>query len=306
MKSGNNKGAVTKRECDDLQMIEGVGPTYAKALIKIGVRLFADMSRYKTLGELQKALADKANTNVPISNLKNERGDKGDWLKQAADLVQESKGGSQSMAKNDGWQEHAYFTLIFEQLEHKPEDGQSEWQIIGHRQQNGGKDFRAEGINSDWIDWIWEHANLPPDLTPLANNEPMIKPNTSVAPASIEAQTQRKEFHLLVNSLDLAADDNERVNVTLKATISGSLDEEKTSSSLQAQIVLLLVNEKNYQSTQAVFDQKKIKIGTKKFTSRHYFPLPHLGRYQVHCLVYFPAISGLAAHHRGPILNVVS
>ena len=309
MNSGRKKAAAIDDINDDFQEIEGVGPAYAKALYKIGVSVFADLARFSTLAELQQVLLEKGGVNVPIWKIENQKGEKGDWLQQAGKLAQFAKNnGSSSEAdakrRTDDWREHAYFTLKFE---HKTdEDGQKRWRTWIYREQNGGKEVELPGITDRWVHWILDHANLPPNLMSQAKAISLVE----VEKAPVPEEPVPAKRRLTIKSLKLHVSDQsdkkpqKQIAANLQFEVSG-FDDAQTSVSLPLHVELLLVNSETNHTQLVASDRIQLEQQVNNYSSQLQFALPKLGHYQMHCVLFLPTISELAAHYQGPMLNII-
>ena len=169
-----NVSASSSDKSDNLTEIEGLGRGFAKDLAKIGVHNVADLAQYKTPEDLRQTLLQQADVDIPLWRIQNKNGRKGDWLRQARKLAQQTKSEHARPEKETNsaktpdatWREHAYFTLKFESK--MDERGQQEWQTYVYREQNGGEEAKFTGVEpSPWVDWIYEQANLPVAVEPL-------------------------------------------------------------------------------------------------------------------------------------------
>ena len=82
MGTEENVAASTDDERDDLEIIKGIGPTFADALNNIGIGRFAELAQY-TPEELSRELLEQAGVRVPP-----ERIEDNNWIGQARELAQ--------------------------------------------------------------------------------------------------------------------------------------------------------------------------------------------------------------------------
>lgn len=291
-----NTEAHSERPCDDLQLIEGVGPAYAKALYDLGVCHFADMARFKTVDALHQALRD-ASSSIPLSKIENAGGEHGNWLEQAHLLARQSAHGCEESGEPQQddplqWREHAFFTLTFER---RRKGDELEWRTKIYRQQNGGAEVELSGISDAWTAWIWEHAGLPEAERPI-NLEPAghTTPPPQSAPSKPEIQ---------ITSLDVKPVQSEKqVIATIRGEVVGG-DKTATAVSPPLHIALLLTNTETDQSIESAFGSTHPDDA--QFHSEFIIALPQVGRYQLHAIAYHPRKNATAALYEGPILNIV-
>ncbi|MFQ5473951.1 MAG: hypothetical protein ACE5FA_13865, partial [Dehalococcoidia bacterium] len=150
---------------DDLETINGIGPTFAEALYKTGVRRFTDLAQYTPV-ELSKALLEQIGLKVPVQRIEAD-----DWIGQARALApqvnterelpeEEAKVVREPEKVNHPtWHQHAGFSLFFDYV--TDEHGEQVWQTRVYHDESG-EEMLFSGIEpAPWVNWVLEQSELP-------------------------------------------------------------------------------------------------------------------------------------------------
>lgn len=309
---------------DNLEELDGIGAGYAKALNKIGIYRFADLLQFKTSEELQQALED-AGEKIPLWKIT-----KFDWLGQARNKVltqqvnteyrpsqeaAEPRPEPQPLPPEEDWEQHAGFNLYFEFR--ADEHGQKEWRTHIYKSLdpdsfNGKEEF--PGVEpGPWVDWILEQAELPEDAGPFltetevaAESAPAeteaAAPPTAVTPAAAGVEILDVQVSEIPPSADIP---EKRLKVETRFQLSGTEAEKLAADRVPFRIEIHLVDLESGDSDLVASKKGPLQPEVFEYTSQQEFPIPEVGRYELHIILLLLPPDEMMTSHRGPTLKVV-
>lgn len=194
------------------------------------------------------------------------------------------------------WRQHAGFSLFFDRSESDTE----EWQIrIYHDESDEevvlpGTDLEA------CLSWIAQHAELPTE-----------KEGVAVATrAAVAAGEEPAEIELEVSDVTLSENVPETsLEKSLKAELQFHLSGDKAGEVAERQTAFRVetyaVDVESGDPKLVASEQGELQKAVFEYTTEQVFPVPDLGRYELHSLVVLlPPEEGMAAR-RGPVIEVV-
>ncbi|WP_420631728.1 hypothetical protein [Candidatus Leptofilum sp.] len=313
---GENKNTAVKPNTrhDDLSVIEGLGKQSEKGLNEAGIYRFADLARFKAPTDLHNFLLEKGVASIPLERIENEKGEKGNWVHQARQLVQQVEDKprqpkAETAVPNptkEEWQEHAHFDLVFEFKLDK--DGQKIWRTyIVHEQgyNDDPLDYRGIEDTAVWVNWILYQANLPG----IAQRLPTIAQEHSPPKAETPPAKALKEIKLNIieADVDLAEPDPKQNDKQLIAKVrfqlTGTECEEDESLPLKFEIRAVDLASEEAITIASTTEQIKPQLFTG--TGEHQFAMPSVGHYELRSQVTLTvADKNVTAEHKGPRFKV--
>lgn len=298
-----------------LKGIHGIGPTYAKALSKIPIREPADLAKY-TPDSLSEALRE-VGVKVSAKKIEND-----DWIGQAKKGLDQLDNNGQKPPEEEAeaaqeleesqtqstWQQHAGFYIFFDYEMGK--DGEQVWQTrvwqtrAYHNESGEEEPFPGVGP-SPWVNWIMEKAELL-DVAEMASTEPEIASSTE---AAVAVPLEEASIDILDVQLSETSPSSGKPEKKLMAEVSFKLSGIKAETLttdcnpflVEVQALNLESKAKNLvASGQGQFEPQKFE-----YSIRQEFPIPELGRYEIHSRVLLLPSDEMIALHKGPIFKVI-
>ena len=305
MVKNNDAGSAIDLE-NDLEAIEGIGPGYARALHTIGVDTVAKLAEYDSPEDLYEDLLDQDDAKIPLSRIKNTTGEVGSWLHQAKELIKVSEKGQPPKkdveASHSGeWDEHAGFMVFFDsRIE---DEGTQIWRTRAYKTENGDQELFSSVEPNPWVNWIFEQARLPADLTTALRE-------VEEADLSVAAEEVQDPVTIKINDVEL--DEDPRSSIVEKMLvaevsfeISGPEAVELTEQQLSLQIELWLIElEKNVGQRVATIDSQLVSDAL-NYTSVATFTMPAPGQYKLHTILLLHPPNEKLVTFTGPIINIV-
>jgi len=315
--SGNDAG-------DNLEEIEGIGPGYAKALNKIGIYRFADFLPYNTPEKLQQAL-EEAGEKIPLWKIK-----KFDWLGQARDKVlpqqtntehaspqkaTEAAQEPQYPSPKEEWEQYAGFNLYFEFR--TDEHGQQEWRTLVFKSLdpdsfNGREEF--PGIEPvPWVNWILEQADLPITTEPIPTETEVAREPTPPETEDAVPPAPVTPYDAGIEILDVQLSEigpssgvpEKRLMAEVRFKVSGPEAETLTAERIPFRSEVHTVALEGGASNLVASGLSQLQPQVFEYTSQQEFPIPELGRHELHSIVLLLPPDEMMASHRGPTFKVV-
>jgi len=309
MNANENIATLSEGHFDDLESINGIGPTFARALNQIGINQFSDLTRYSPQ-QLSNALAEHANVKVSADRIETN-----DWIGQAQVLSQSviERSDPQWKTKNSqpaansaprvgsrerNRHQHAGFSLFFDYL--VPEEGSKVWQTYLYHEESG-EEAKLDGTETAvWTEWIVKKAQIS-DETPeiLPEKEPV----PEIAPA---AHTQEVRLNIIdVNTVfapDLPVDE---FMIEVQLAVAGDDAMAVVDQQIPFQVEIQTLDLINSQIVNFVeLGQRQLQPGKLDYQVQIVLPMPDVGRYELQTVVYVHKPAEMIAYHTGPILNI--
>jgi len=310
---------------DNLENIKGIGEDYAKALNAIGVRSFADLARYDTPEELHRALLEQDHTRVSLGRIQS-----GDWIGQARELVaiQENDAEQISLAEEaeteaipengpdeKPWRQHAGFSIFFDYL--PDQNGEQTWQTRvrwktkTYHDESGDEENFPGFEPSLWSNWILEQAELPGVTEfPL---EPALEESSapSLTEAPVEAPSAPEETRIEIMEVKVveigptSGIPEKQLEAQVRFQLTGPDAEQIVNAGTPFRLEIHTVNAENEASSLVASGRGKLQTEVFKYTHSQQFPMPEVGRYEIHCITLLLPPGQMVAFQAGPILNIV-
>ena len=317
MENEESTAASASDERNNLETISGIGPAFSEALHEIGIQRFEDLARY-TPAELSEALAERAGVKVPP-----ERIESNEWIGQARDLARQANtnrtpsaetaelAGEPNGAPNQlTWRQHAGFSLFFDYV--TDELGEEVWQTRVYHDESGEEASFSGTDTASWVNWVLEHAELtaaepvsgeaevaeqpaPEEREAAAPSEPTTPDDTEFEILGVQV-TEMKPSPVVLGKV-LAAE--------VRFELSGREAERLTAERVPYQIEVHLVDLETETSSLVSSGRSELEPEQYEYTSQQMFPIPEVGRYEVHSIIHLLAPDEMTADHHGPILNIV-
>jgi len=295
--------------------INGIGPTYAKALSKIPIRDLDDLAQY-TPDSLSDAL-HKLGVNVSAKRIKREN-----WIGQAKNGLGQLDNNEQTPTERETgthqepeeshtqskWQQHAGFYVFFDY--ETGEDGEQVWQTrvwqtrAYHNESGEEETFPGVGP-APWVNWILKKAELL-DVADLAPAEPEI----AVSREDIEAEAQ-EEARIDILDVQLSKSSpssgvpEKKLMAEVRFQISGVKAETITADRIPFQVEVRVLDLESRATNLVATGQSQLEPQKFEYTSPQEFPFPELGRYEIRSRVFLLPSDETIASHKGPIFKVV-
>ena len=316
---------------DNLEKIEGIGEGYAKALNAIGVHSFADLAQYDTPDELYQALLEQNDTKVPLGRIQ-----KRDWIGQAreketaqqADVERtltaeeaQTTGIPEIGPDEKTWRQHAGFSIFFDYV--TDQNGEQAWQTRvwqtkTYHDESGGEEKFPGFEPSSWANWILNQAELPavfefPLEVAEIEEEPALEESSvpSLAEAPIEAPSTAEETRIEITEVQVAeigptSDIPEKqLEAQVRFQLAGPDAEQIVDAGTPFRLEFHIVSADDDFSSLVASGRGKLQINVFEYTHRQQFPMPEVGRYEVHCMALLLPPGQMVAYQAGPILNIV-
>jgi predicted flap endonuclease-1-like 5' DNA nuclease len=297
---------------DNLELINGIGPAFARALNQIGIVNFRDLTRFSP-EELSKMLFEQAGTKVPAERIIADR-----WIEQAQALAKSSRttepcdaSVANSAAKNAveriavpdqaRRRQYAGFSLFFDEV-FEQGDSQSRWQTRVYHDESG-EEVQIPGIDTDsWVNWILDRAKLPVEAQALPKET---KPTVSAGPWEGEGvQLEILDVHLEEVPTRLG-DRGKTADTEVHFRLQGANVESLTALRAPYEIEIHMVDLAKGTSELVASERCHLRPGAVEYARRLRIPVSKVGRYELHTIVQLCPPYETTVYRTGPILNVV-
>ena len=295
MSTRSDAVASDDRPHSDLRRINGLGHKSAKALTALGICSCAELAQYlmqHSAQELSERLAEQK-VSVAAKTIENQ-----DWLGQArkhaaqpprdpATTKRESSTPQEQEStpvRRSGPPDGQYFTVVFWR-----DDGH--WKVTTYDERPRIKWDEEHGTDpAEWANWILAQMRRDPDLGfPLAESWTQAAPELEVE---------------IVNVRHYEAERFTKLAAEISFEVSGSGRDALASALVPLWIHLHTVNVMSGQVNCVALIQEELEPGVFSYKKVLEYPVPEVGRYELHSLVLLLPPIGRMAHHRGPTYNV--
>jgi predicted flap endonuclease-1-like 5' DNA nuclease len=324
MNTDENRTASADAAGNDLEEIDGLGESSAEALNRSGIYRLADLLHYNTPDELQQAL-EKAGEKIPLWRI-----EKGNWLGQAREKVlaqqanpeppapretAEVEREPEQLSPAEEWEQYVGFNLYFETRMDK--QGQKEWRTVIYKSlepDNFNDKEEFSGIEpAPWVNWILEQATLPvaaepsPTETEVAAESAPAETEAAVPPERLAPEEAGIEI-LGVQLSKLGAlpgVPKKRLIAKVRFQLSGAEAGRLTTDRLPFRIEVHTVDLESGDADLVASRPGQLQPQVFEYSSQQQFPIPQLGRYELHTVVLLLPPHENMASYRGPTLTVV-
>jgi hypothetical protein len=314
---GTNENNIISEDDEKfvLEDIVGIGPTYAKDLSIISIREPADLVKY-TPDSLSEALRE-VGVIVSPKIIENK-----DWIGQAKKGLDQLDNNGQKPPEEEAeapqeleesqtqstWQQHAGFYVFFDFETGK--NGEQVWQTrvwqtrAYHNESGDEEPFPGVGPDP-WVNWILEKAELL-DVAEMAPTEPEIAASTEAAAgvALEEARIDILDVQLSETSPSSGIPEK-KLMAEVHFQISGIKAETLTTDFTPFYVEVQALNLESKAKNLVASGRGQLEPQKFEYSSRQVFPIPELGRYEIHSRVYLLPSDEMMAPHKGPIFKVV-
>lgn len=313
-----NVAALAYDQPDDLKAIKGIRLKRADALRRIGIHRFEDLAGY-TPDELSKALRKQAGMKVSLRTIETQN-----WIGQAKDLARlrnplrtSPEGGAgverepqqAPLKRKKEWEEqHPGFSVFFDYKvdEHgEPvidEHGERVWQTRVYDGKSGVEELLPGLDTASWVNWILERAKLPVAPEPIPTGPEVAVPPALVTPYDAQIEVLGVKVSEIGPSPSVP---EKRLIAEVRFQVSGSEAETLTADRIPFRVEVHTVDLESRASNLVVSRQSQLQSQVFEYTSQQEFPIPELGRHELHSVVLLLPPGEMMAYHRGPILKVV-
>jgi len=299
---------------DNLQELKGIGPAIEQALNSRGIYRFADLLDFTpdSLTELLKA-------DIPYISPKYI--ERYDLLNQVRDLVRgqqrrraprseadETPAPSADGQKGAGkaplkdWRELADFFVSFGFAIGK--EGEEKLQTKAHHSQ-ADKPQEWDGIaTAQLTDWMLSQANLPLPAeieAPVEEGAPAELPSPATP---YNAQIKILEAKVSETGPSSGVPER-RLRAEVRFQVSGAEAKTLTADCIPFRVEVHVVDLKSRASNLVAAEGRKLQPRIFEYISQQAFPLPDLGRYELHTVVLLLPPGEMMTFHRGPTFRVV-
>jgi hypothetical protein len=310
MKNPHQKSDIPSEDKYDLQQIKGVGPAIAKALRSHGIRDCAALVSFTS-----DSLADLLKTKIP--NISSKRIEGENWIDQARALVHSqaelesprpdahdsnapsAKGQEKETAKapRKDWRELADFFVSFG-LSIGPEGEERLKTKVHHSQADEPKEW--DGIVTDeLIQWI---INQIPQDESLPPESEVTTPLAPAAPYDARIRIRTIRLSEVPKPLGMR---EKKLKAEVGFQLSGPDAKILEAQQISFRVELHVVDMETKVSKLVASKADQLRPGMFEHVSEQAFPLPKLGRYELHTIVLLLPPGEMMANHQGPIINVV-
>jgi hypothetical protein len=194
------------------------------------------------------------------------------------------------------WRQHAGFSVFFDRSESEPE----EWQTrVYHGESDEEVVFPGPDLGA-CLSWISERAGVPE----RSEEAPAVKPAASQAreepgEVDIEVADVMISEHVQETSLE------KTLSAELRFNLSGTKARDTTERHIPFRVETYAVDLESGDPKLVASDQGELQESVFEYSTAQAFPVPELGRYELHSLVVLLPPEEAVARHRGPVIEVV-
>jgi hypothetical protein len=206
------------------------------------------------------------------------------------------------------WIEYAGFWVSFDYRidEHgkqvMDEQGRQIWQTHVYDIKSGAEEPLSGIETAPWVNWVLERAKLPGPAEPISTEiEEAVRPAPMAAP---DVRIDILEVRLLPLGPSFTVPEK-RLRAEVDFRVSGTEAETMAPQQVSFWTQFHTVDLESGAVNPVASDQSQLQPKVSKHTSRVEFPIPDLGRYEVHCIVLLLPPVGRTAFHQGPTFEVV-
>jgi hypothetical protein len=194
------------------------------------------------------------------------------------------------------WRQHAGFSVFFDRSEGKPE----EWQTRIYHDESDEEAILQGADVEGCVEWISAHAAVPeePEEAQLA------------AAAAGAEETESAEIDLEVSDVMLSEQVRDTslektVSAELRFSLSGSKAHDTAERHTPYRVETYAVDLESGDPKLVATEEGELQEAVFEYSTEQVFPVPELGRYELHSLVVLLPPEEAVARHRGPVIEVV-
>jgi hypothetical protein len=325
MQSQENEEVTDGRKDDDLTIINGIGPSGAEALRKIGIRSFADLARYSPQS-LSVELIDGADFKISSKKIEHQN-----WIGQANALThsssleppdideqEEEEGDSPSSS----WHQQAGFSLFFDHSDEAPEA--EAWRTRVYHDETGEVTEFLTVDTTTWVNWILDQVKLPlpgqsiatrkiSEMDTIPIETPQAKQLQAPTPDELsQPQTEADDMvHFEIQEVTVSVSQpstgmpEKRIMVAVDFRLAGSGAKYMLDEQVPYRVEIHTVNLQNKDLSLVTSERGHLQPGVYEYRSLQNFSIPELGRYELNSMVILLPPIGKMSYFCGPIFKVV-
>ena len=326
MQSQESEEVSDGRNDDDLTIINGIGPSGAEALKKIGIRSFADLARYSSQSLSLELLKG---ADVKISSKKIEQQD---WIGQAKALthssnleppdIDEPQVDEDTESPSSSWHQQAGFSLFFDHSDEVPE--KEAWRTRVYHEETGEETEFLTMDTTTWVNWIMDQAKLP-----LPEQSNAVDEISETGPTPVQTpQTERLQAPAPgeLSQLESEADDiidfeiqdvtvsvskpstgmpEKRIMVAVDFRLAGADAKYMLAERVPYRVEIHTVNLQSKDLSLVASERSYLRPDVFEYHSLQTFSIPEEGRYELYSLVILLPPVGKMSYFCGPIFKIV-
>lgn len=283
-------------EPDSFELIDGIGPTWANALHRIGIHHFADLAQ-ATPEELAQLLHQQLGMNVSARTIHSKN-----WIGQAQKLTEQAAQASDTPAQqpmqniperlHNNWEQHAGFSLFFGTI--TDAEGSKLWRARLYHEESGDEAEIEVNESARWMDWIGERVEAIPGIELAAPAASGAAPNvrdTGAARIMIR--------HVQVQERQADTDAVPSFNACVDLQLSGADIDEWVARHPLVRVEIRLMSIEGGPSLPLSFRYHHLRTSHAPYTLEQPIPAPEPGEYDVRAAIYAVPQGDLLCESRG-------
>ena len=194
------------------------------------------------------------------------------------------------------WRQHAGFSVFFDRSENEPE----EWQTRVYDGESGEEVVFPGADVEACLGWISAHAGVPEQR----------EEGQAAKPAASPAGEEPGEIDLEVSDVMLSEHIQETglektLSAELRFNLSGTKARDTAERHTPFRVETYAVDLESGDPKLVASEQGELQEAVFEYSTEQVFPVPDLGRYELHTLVVLLPPEEAVARHRGPVIEVV-
>jgi predicted flap endonuclease-1-like 5' DNA nuclease len=274
----------------DLENIRGIGPYFARALARIGVHRIDDLVAFSP-ESLAQALQQDGGIRVSADRIESLR-----WIEQARQRCATPdpppapplpvSSATREVGHGETGGGETEVTLFFDHV--TSADGQSLWNTRVYLGDSGEERSFTGSDTAPWVNWILERVGIVSHASPAASDGVLTLTSIDVreapAPDSPYMHHMAVDAHFRLRAPEGAEWCAQRVAYRIELYLMGTLTAPSRCVSAEC---------------------GQLMPGVAEYVSHHEFPVPPVGRYDLHTLVILLPPAGVLVQNLGPAIEVV-
>jgi len=193
------------------------------------------------------------------------------------------------------WRQHAGFSVFVDRSEKEPE----EWQTRVYHGESGeevvfpGADIKAG------LSWISAHAGVPEQREKAQAAKPSASPAGEEPKIDLEVSDVALSEHVQQTSLE------KTLRADLRFSLSGTKARDTAERHTPFRVETYAVDLESGDPKLVASEQGELQERVFEYSTEQEFPVPELGRYELHTVVVLLPPEEAVARYRGPVIEVV-
>jgi hypothetical protein len=191
------------------------------------------------------------------------------------------------------------------------ESGERVWQARAYHDETGEETHFAGLETAPWVNWVLDQAELPIEPTPTVTEippEPKPAETEIAAPAAVEMpyDAELKIIEVQVTEIKPSPDVPEkRLKAGVRFQVAGSEAETVAAECIPFRIEHHTVDLESGASGLVASEDSELQPQVFEYASEQAFPIPEVGRHELHTIVLLLPPGEMMTYHRGPTIKVV-